>query len=451
VISRTVRLQLLVFVLITVLGIAYAGFTYVGIRTIFGWHFVPGPYTVRVHLTDSGGIFTNAQVTERGAEVGRVGALHLEPGGVEVDLKINHGVKISQDVTAQVADLSAVGEQYVDLTPQADGGPYLTNDSSIARSRTSVPIDDATLLRNIDQLVNSVDATDLKTVISQLGTAFDDTGPDLQRLIDQGNALLASAQQALPQTLGLINDGKTVLDTQNALRGDLTSFSHNLNLLSQQLVSSDPSLRSLLDNGVTASQTLTGVLKDNEANLPTLLNNFVTLGAIAERRLPQVETLLVAYPPVVANTFQILRPLPDGKTPTAQFGLVTSTSPPSCLTGYQSTVKRHNQTAADGGGAANLNTLCLPPNAAPSGTSDARGAQTAPRPAGDNTGQAGGAVGTTTSSSTPSYFTIASYDPGDQTYTLSNGTQYSIGTAGFDSTLFGRNSWMYLLTTGFAD
>ncbi|HVV30723.1 MAG TPA: MlaD family protein, partial [Mycobacteriales bacterium] len=147
-ISRAVRIQLLVFAVITVLGVAYTGFTYVGIRSVFGWHFAPGPYTVHAHFADSGGIFTNAVVTERGVAVGRVGALHLDKDGVTVDLKIDHGTKIPKDVTAQVADLSAVGEQYVDLTPQHGGGPYLSGkpgSNEIPVTRTSVPIDDATL------------------------------------------------------------------------------------------------------------------------------------------------------------------------------------------------------------------------------------------------------------------------------------------------------------------
>ena len=37
-------------------------------------------------LPSSGGIFTNADVTERGVEVGRVGTLHLVKGGVEADV-----------------------------------------------------------------------------------------------------------------------------------------------------------------------------------------------------------------------------------------------------------------------------------------------------------------------------------------------------------------------------
>ena len=61
--------------------------------------------------------------------VGRVGTLHLTKDGVIVDLKIDKGEKIPARTHAQVEELSAVGEQYVDLRPYTDSGPYLKNGS----------------------------------------------------------------------------------------------------------------------------------------------------------------------------------------------------------------------------------------------------------------------------------------------------------------------------------
>jgi phospholipid/cholesterol/gamma-HCH transport system substrate-binding protein len=454
VISRTVKIQLLVFAIISALGVAYTGFTYVGIRGFFGLNFAPGPYTVHANFTASGGIFTNALVTERGVTVGKVGSLHLSPTGVTVDLDINHGVQIPADATALVADLSAVGEQYVDITPQSDSGPYLRGGSVIPVTNTSVPVDDATLLLNLDNLVTSVDRTNLAIVIKELGRAFDNTGPDLQRLIDQGNTLLASAQSALPQTLKLIDDGKTVLATQQAVSGDLQSFARNLNLLTGQLVTSDPDLRRLLDNGVTASQQLTGLLQDNANNLPIVLSNLVTLGGIQERRLSGLQALLIAYPPSVADGPLLTRSssVPGQEyvgQPVAQFGMVVGSTPPVCTTGYGSPDTAVPNDPAHANSPANLNTLCEAPDAGPRGPSDQRGAQTAPRLPGDNTGVRGGAVGTTGNPNQKVYYSVAGYNAANDTFNT-GGQTYSIGNAGLDSIAFGEASWMYLLASAAA-
>jgi phospholipid/cholesterol/gamma-HCH transport system substrate-binding protein len=457
VITRTVRIQLVVFALLSFFGVVYTGFDYVGIHSVGPVHFSPGPYTLKMELTDSGGIYTTAPVTYRGVEIGMVGSLHLTPTGVEVDLKINHGVKIPMDTTAQVADLSAVGEQYVDLTPQTDSGPYFTTTANVIPvSNTAIPVSDAVLLSNLDSLVNSVDRKNLTTVITQLALATNDAGPDLSSLIVNGDALLKSAEAALPQTLKLANDGKTVLNTQEDVAGDLKTFSHNLNLLSQQLVTSDPNLRELLDNGVTSAQTLQSLLADNQQNLPTLLSNLVTLGTIAEQRLPGIQEVLVLYPFIISDAYTALDDTDGSGKLSAEFASDTPTAAPVCDlddsgSGYQSTTPRNenparsstgktapsnaqgNATVYGIGGGANLNTLCTAPDQAPNGlngsatgTSEARGAPTVPRPKGDTTGLPGGAVGTTDNLNQPNYVSPPTQTASGRAFTL-NGASYTLG------------------------
>lgn len=473
-ISRTVKIQLVVFLVLSFFGVVYTGFTYVGIRSIGPLQFEPGPYTIRMELTDSGGIYTNAPVTYRGVQVGKVGTLRLapkeNPNGVEVDLQIDHGTKIPVDTLAQVADLSAVGEQYVNLSPQTDDGPYFRRDGrtkgvasatyTIPTSRTSIPLSDAVLLRNLDNTVNSVNRKNLEIVISELGKATADTGPALQQLIDSGNALLTSAQAALPQTLTLINDGKTVLATQEAVKTEFQAWAHNLNLLSQQLVTSDPNLRLLLDNGVVSAQTLQGLLQDNEKTFPAFFGNLVTLGQIQQVRLDGLHTILVLYPLLAVDTPDFLDPTDGSGLATAQFAATTTSSPVDCnisnASGYQSTKHRTENPVTGGfGGAANLNTMCLAPDQGPTkyqqtpyssgGTSDYRGSAAVPRPPGDNTGTQGGAVGTKASPTQSNYF-FSSYSSSTGEYKV-NGTTYRVGTAGAQAGLFGGDALAWLLAS----
>jgi phospholipid/cholesterol/gamma-HCH transport system substrate-binding protein len=474
-----VKIQLVVFLLLSFFGVVYTGFTYVGIRGIGPLQFAPGPYTIKMELTDSGGIYSGAPVTYRGVQVGKVGTLRLapieNPNGVEADLEIDHDTKIPTDTLGQVANLSAVGEQYVNLSPQTDDGPYFRTDGktkgvqtatyTIPTSRTSIPVDNATLLKNLDNTVNSVNRQNLATVISELGKATDGTGPDLQKLIDSGNALLTSAQAALPQTLKLIDDGKTVLNTQQAVSANFQSFAHNLNLLSQQLVTSDPDLRKLLDNGVVSAQTLQSLLQDNEKTLPTFFSNLVTLGQIQQVRLPGLQTILVLYPLLAADTPTALDATDGSGLATAQFAATLTSSPNSCdnktnpNSGYQSTTRRTENPATGGfGGPANLNTLCLAPDQAPTanqqtpkgnGTTDYRGSATFPRPAGDNTGTQGGSIGTKADPNTPNYF-FSPYSASNGSYSV-NGSQYRVGTAGNQTALLGTNALSWLLVSSTSD
>ena len=120
----------MVFLLITVVGVAYVGGKYAQIDKLL----FDDDYTVSASFAESGGIFTGAEVTYRGQPVGRVGELKLLSDGVEVNLDIDKGVKIPNDLLAVVANRSAIGEQYVDLQPRRDDGPYLQDHSKIARA-----------------------------------------------------------------------------------------------------------------------------------------------------------------------------------------------------------------------------------------------------------------------------------------------------------------------------
>jgi len=457
-IRRTVKFQLAAFVVISLVGIFYVGTNYIGLHL-----FSSGPYSVKLQLASTGGIFSNAEVTERGVTIGRVGSMDVNKDGVVVELKIDHGKQIPSDVHATVANLSAVGEQYIDLAPQRDGGPYLKAGDTIPRSATTLPLDDATMLLNLDKLVTSVDREHLATVIDELGKGFDDVGPSLQALIDNGNALTEQAIQTLPEQLRLIDDSRTVLDTQNDVAGELKSWAASFASFSDQLRQSDPDLRGVLDNGVVASRQLAGLLRDNEAVLPTLLGNLITVNQIQAVRLPYVRATLELFPSLTAGGYYVTPG--DG---TAHFGMVSDNNSNPCTRGYESTKLRSNS-KSDWGGPANLDAYCHGTGI----TSDYRGSRNVPRPdnaqvtnsdpyPGPRYGRSnhptvkeqerGGyrymrnASDSAARSSARSETVVPlPYDPVTGLLTGLDGKQYQLGYSGPLTPIFGSSSWEWLL------
>ena len=365
-IRRSVKLQLAGFLAITLLAVSFLSARYVGLgEALFG-----GGYVVTADFADSGGIFSGAEVTYRGVPVGRVDRLRLTAGGVLVDLRLDKGTRVPTDAKAVVADRSAVGEQYVDLEPHRDGGPYLTAGSRIARADTAIPVPVATVLKDVDTTVGSVDRQQLVTVVDELGTAFASGGQDLQRLLDAGDALTRSATEALPQTVQLVDDGSTVLATQQASSASIVSFSRDLRLLSGTLKDHDPDVRAVLDRGALASTEVTKLLQDNRTGLATLLANLVTVGQVTAVNNDGLRQILVTYPDVVAGSFTVLPG--DG---TAHFGMVLNAGdPPACLRGYGGT-RRTDPDQTTGLPPVNTGAHCA---ASPASGDNVRGAQNAP-------------------------------------------------------------------------
>jgi phospholipid/cholesterol/gamma-HCH transport system substrate-binding protein len=333
VITRKTKLQLLAFVVVALLGISYVGFKYVGLdRLLLGTG-----YTVSADFTDSGGIFPNAEVTYRGVTVGRVSDLRLVDKGVRVVMTMDPGSdRIPASARAVVADRSAVGEQYVDLEPPDDRGPFLTDGSVIPMDRTAVPIPVEKLLIDSDQLARSIDTQNLRVVVDELGKAFNGTGDSLGRLIDSGNLLLGRAQQSLPRTQQLIVDGQTVLDTQVAHRSDIQTWAADLKLVTDTLVQEDPDLRTLVVNAPDAGAAVQQLVQSAGPGLGSLVRNLDILNGVTIPRIPGIEQLLVTYPDVVSGGFSVVRN--DSGVMRAHFGFALNMSQPRvCTTGYLST------------------------------------------------------------------------------------------------------------------
>ncbi|POX44947.1 ABC transporter substrate-binding protein [Streptomyces sp. Ru71] len=418
-ITRGVKAQLLAFATVTALGVSYVGAEYTGLAD----DLLDRGYTVRADFADSGGIFPGAEVTYRGVPVGRVGKLRLTGGGgVSVALDIDEGAPhIPADTLAVVANRSAVGEQYVDLQPRTDDGPYLLDGSSIPRGSTRVPLPSTDLVLSLDRLVNSVGKDDLRVTVDELGRAFAGTGPNLSRLVDSGNALVDSASASLPETISLIENSRTVLKTQADQGSSIKSFARDLAALTAQVKASDGDLRKVIGNAAPAAQEVNSLLKGLSPRLSVLLANLISGGQVMVARLPGVEQALVTFPALVSGSYTVAPG--DG---TFHFGLVINADdPPACTRGYGTARRDPADTSTR---PAHTGAHCTAPRGGPTSV---RGAQNAPGARG-----AGGADQT-------AY--VTPYDPETGSVTGPDGTPVEIGSTGGQQTVFGKESWQWLL------
>ncbi|HKN98059.1 MAG TPA: MlaD family protein, partial [Pseudonocardiaceae bacterium] len=353
-----------------VIGVLVVGFIAVKYANLGRYVGVRGYYVVKLELAQAGGIFPNAAVTYRGVQVGRVGAVNLTDTGVEADLDIDaSAAPIPTNVHAAVANLSAVGEEYVDLRPQANRGPYLTDGATIAKDSTQLPLPVTDLLTSIDSLAASVPARSLRTVVNELGTAFQGQGPNLQVLLDTSGSLTHGATQDLPDSTGLIDNSTTVLSTQDGESNALQSFSNSLRLLAGQLDVSDSDIRRLITATPQAATQVSELLLRTNPSLSILLANLLTTSDLTLGRQDGLEELLVATPAAIAAGSTVINQ--HG----ANFGLaLTFFNPAPCTTGYGGTTYRNGLDTSPSP-PLNTNARCTAP---PRSGIDVRGSANAP-------------------------------------------------------------------------
>ena len=365
--TRATRIRLAVFAVVGVLIIAYTGIHYADLGRFLG---LRGYYVVRLELANGGGIYSDADVTYRGVSVGRVGAMQLTDSGIEVNLDIsNSAPPIPARLQAAVADLSAVGEQYVDLRPRTSAGPYLRSGSVIAERDTQLPIPVTSVLNSVNTLATSLPLSSLRQLTDELATGFGNQGSNVASIVQGNAALIRAADATLPQTTKLINDSQEVIDTQVAESSELDSFSQNLLLLARQLDKSNASIRKLVIQGPKAAAQVADLLAETNPGLGDLIANLLTTSEVTLTRGAALDELLSALPAAVAVGSTAVT------SKGATFGLaLTFFNPLPCTAGYGGTVYLNGlDTSPD----APLNTGAYCAKSAKSGV-DVRGSAHAP-------------------------------------------------------------------------
>src|SRR5262245_16633650 len=122
--TRFVRIQLIVFTIASVVGLTVIGVKYLQTATLLG----VGRLTVTLQLPASGGLYRFSNVTYRGVQIGKVTEVKVVDGRrVDATLSLDDSPRVPVDLVAHVRSISAVGEQFVDLQPNTEGPPYLSD------------------------------------------------------------------------------------------------------------------------------------------------------------------------------------------------------------------------------------------------------------------------------------------------------------------------------------
>ncbi|MEU6994094.1 MlaD family protein [Streptomyces sp. NPDC046465] len=365
--TLSTHLKNIAFLVLGVLVLAHIATTYADLGRYVG---ARDYYTVKVELAETGGLFSHGNVTYRGVDVGRVESVELTDDGVEARIRIEESApKIPSDLEAKVANLSAVGEQYLDLSPRTDDGPYLAEGSVVPRGATRTPAPVTDVLTSVDRLASSVDTAALRTVVDELGKSFGGRGQDLQILIDTGSEFIRAAKKSLPATTRLLIDGETVLRTQNERSDALKSFASGTAELAAQLKKSDPDLRRLVATAPDAATQFTALLRDTDPGFGVVLANLVTTSELLVTRQRGIRELMVRIPRVASTGATAIGP--DG----VRFGMITTFFKPlPCTAGYGGTTYRNGLDTSPA--PTNTKAACT---ASPASGQNVRGSAHAPR------------------------------------------------------------------------
>src|SRR5580658_607583 len=155
--SRSLMPRMIALAVVIAVGVYYIAFD------VMQYRIASPRFAVTVLMPSAGGLYTGADVTYRGVDVGTVTALDLNPRYVAVKLGIDPGQHIPDNGLVRVKELSALGEQYLDLQPSRATGPDLRSGTVIAADRVILPTPIGTTLVDLGSMLKNINTQALQT------------------------------------------------------------------------------------------------------------------------------------------------------------------------------------------------------------------------------------------------------------------------------------------------
>ncbi|AFM14954.1 virulence factor Mce family protein [Mycolicibacterium chubuense NBB4] len=322
--TRFIKIQLIIFTILTVIAVAVLGLYYLRLPSLAGI----GQYTLYAQLPRSGGLYATGNVTYRGTQIGKVTAVEPTENGARATMSIDNQYKIPVDVTASVHSVSAIGEQYLDLVPASNTNQYLSAGSTITKS--TVPSEVGPALDQANKGLAVLPKEKIDSLLTETSKAVGGLGPALQRLVDSTTNLAQGFRDNLPQVNDIIENSAPILDSQVQSGDAIQQWSRNLNIIASQTAEQDSALRSGLQQAAPTLDQVTSVFSDVRDSLPQTLANLSVVIDMLKRYNKGVEQALVILPQGAALSQAGTIFENEGLL---HFGLSIN-QPPPCLTGF---------------------------------------------------------------------------------------------------------------------
>ena len=193
-----------------------------------GWH-------LNANFAAAEGVVPEADVDVSGVHVGRVVGINGHNGSTTIQMAINNGIHLRQDVRAVVRPKTQLGEKYVELIRQPNSNaPYAGDGYTIPKAQTGSAVEIDDVLNNMDPQTRQA----FSDMLQQLGVALDGRSGDIN-----------SSIPSLDQTAANL---RPLARTAEARQQQIDRILTDLNVIMAALADENEALGQIVDSGNTA-------------------------------------------------------------------------------------------------------------------------------------------------------------------------------------------------------
>lgn len=250
--------------------------------------------TYRAEFSEASGLKPGNEVRIAGVKVGKVTAVELAGDRVDVEFKVKDAW-VGDQTTASIQIKTILGQKYLALDPR--GGSILRPSDTIPLERTTSPYDVLDAFSSAASTLGEIDTPQLAKSMETLSEAFSGTPADVRASLD-GVARLSktieSRDAELTKLFAATATTSTILADRNA---EFTKLISSAGLLLGELNNRQQAIGQLLTGTQRLSQQLTGLVRDNEAQIGPALEQLRGVVQILQDNNANLDKAIKLYAP----------------------------------------------------------------------------------------------------------------------------------------------------------
>ncbi|MBT2408010.1 MULTISPECIES: MCE family protein [unclassified Streptomyces] len=290
------------------LGVGAAGLTTIAllIAAAFNVESLPligGGETYSAAFSEAGGLRSGDEVRIAGVKSGKVDEVELAGDHVKVTFRIKGDPELGARTGASIRIKTILGAKYLALEPKGSG--RLKPGSEIPLSRTVPAYDVVAAFSDLTTTTEQIDKQRLAASLDTISTTFEDAPEEVKASI-QGlskiSRTVASRDEALRELLDHANGVTGVLAERKDEFGKLVKDGDKL---FKEIHARRQAIHALLKSSVALSIQLSGLVRDNQAEIGPALSRLNTVVRMLERNQASLDRsiqLMAPFARVFTNT-----------------------------------------------------------------------------------------------------------------------------------------------------
>lgn len=228
-------------------------------------------YKVTAVFKDAAGLRKGDKVTVAGLDAGSIGAIEIDGGLVNIELKISKDVEMPADSDASIVVETLLGRKSVQLI-SGGSDALLAEGDVIPLERTTTPIEISDLNDASVSLLERSDAEALEQLMIEVTNVTKGKSQEIGQIIDGLSDVTGALDSKKAELERLISSMSTLSTTFAERDDDIVGLIDNFNVVLKNLADRRDDLTALLVNSDLASHEVANLVERNRPVLDSTLN-----------------------------------------------------------------------------------------------------------------------------------------------------------------------------------